>query len=92
MFARTHNLRFENGDPLFQLVLRIRRKVFARELARSIALGARKIIQVHLMLTSQFDWLAVNGEGRYFPSQTGVAWRSVALQTQRRMRRKTNKG
>ena len=50
----------EQRDPLAQFVLRVRREVFGSELARGIAPGAGKIVEVHLASASQAGRLAVN--------------------------------
>ncbi len=41
------DLRFEQRDTLGQLVLGIWRKIFSRELARGVSLGAGKINVIH---------------------------------------------
>jgi hypothetical protein len=50
----------EQLDALGQFVLRIGREVFGGELARGVAPGAGKIVEVHRAPASQAGRLAVN--------------------------------
>jgi len=75
MMLDPSNLAFEQMDAVGELILRVRRKVLARELARSIAFRAWTIVLFHVACIVPPHPLAVNAAPRYFADETqGKAW------------------